>query len=150
MSTILQDADAGKGEHAKWAARIRDRNHHRVVHETGEDANAMDLKHSRKLLEKLQSKFADIEFVPDVAKAWIHKLLLPNDTEAAEGLVDLQLIESNGEAHYLGEKSHILGRVPRRFQVARIFADIPRDKDDLLRKIRSFSLEEFRTLGGRS
>src|SRR5439155_6047003 len=57
MAAILRDANAGQGEHGKWAARIRDRSHHRIVHETGEDANAMDLAHSKRLLEKLQKEF---------------------------------------------------------------------------------------------
>jgi hypothetical protein len=77
MATILRDADAGNGEHAVWAARIRDREHHRVVHETGEDANAMDLTHSDKVLVKLRQQFPKIEFISDVASASIHKLLYP-------------------------------------------------------------------------
>ncbi len=149
MAAILLDAGKNEDGHAKWARRIRDRNHHRVVHETGEDANAMDLKHSVSLLDKLQKEFPEIEFVPDVAKASIHKLLLPEDTESA-GLIALPLIEPNGDRRYLGERSHILRRIPRRFQVARIFADVGRDKVDLLRRIRSFALDEFRKLGGQS
>ncbi len=150
MATILRDAETGKGGQAKWAARIRDRNHHRVVHETGEDANAMDLKHSGSLLEKLKVQYPDIDFIPDRASSSIHKLLLPEDDTEEVGLVALPLIEANGEVHYLGERSHILRRVPRRFQVARIFADVSRDNEDLLRKIRSFALDEYRKLGGRS
>ncbi len=149
MAAILHDAEMGIGGPAKWAVRIRDRNHHRVVHETGEDANAMDLAHSKKLLEKLRAEFPKIEFVPDEAAAWIHKLLLPEDAEGA-GWIALALIEKNGEARYLGSRSHILRRVPRRFQVARIFADIGRDDEALLHKIRSFALDEFRRLGGQS
>ncbi len=149
MATILHDAETGKGEQAKWAVRIRDRNHHRVVHETGEDANAMDLRHSGRLLENLRENFPMVDFVPDVASATIHKLLLPEDTEAT-GLVALPLIEPSGESHYLGARSHILRRTPRRFQVARIFADIGRDNVDLLRTIRSFALDEFLKLGGQS
>jgi hypothetical protein len=148
MAMILHDAETGQGEHAKWAARIRDRNHHRVVHETGEDANVMDLRHSGTLLEQLKGQYPSIEFIPDRASSAIHKLLLPEDQEEA-GLVALPLIESSGEARYLGERSHILKRVPRRFQVARIFADISRDNNALLRTIRSFALGEYRKLGGR-
>ncbi|HLN31508.1 MAG TPA: HD domain-containing protein [Gemmataceae bacterium] len=149
MATILQEAEKGQGGHGKWAARIRDRNHHRVVHETGEDANAMDLKHSGKLLEKLRENFPEVDFIPDVASQSIHRLLLPEDTEAT-GLVALPLIESSGESHYLGSRSHILRRIPRRFQVARIFSDIARDNAELLRTIRSFALDEYRKLGGQS
>jgi hypothetical protein len=150
MATILRDADTGNGPQAKWAIRIRDRNHHRVVHETGEDANAMELKYSGKLLEMLKAEFPNIDFIPDRASSSIHKLLLPEDDTEEAGLVALPLIESNGEVHYLGERSHILRRVPRRFQVARIFADVPRDNENLLNRIRSFALGEYRKLGGRS
>ena len=148
-ATLLQDADVGHGGAAKWAVRIRDRNHHRIVHETGEDANAMDLAHSKKLLEKLREKFPKIDFIHDEAAAWIHKLLLPEDTEST-GWVSLSLIESNGEARYLGSRSHILRRVPRRFQVARIFADLGRGQEKPLRTIQSFALDEYRKLGGQS
>lgn len=149
MAAILHDAETGTGPQAKWAARIRDRHHHRWVHETGEDAGAMDLKHSGRLFEKLRQQFAEVDFVYDVAKASIHKLLLPEDPESG-GLVALPLIERTGEADYLGARSHILRRIPKRFQVARIFANIDRDNEVLLRTIRSFAHDEYRKLGGQS
>ncbi len=149
MANILQDAETGTETTKKWAVRIRDRHHHLVVHETGEDASAMDLVHSGQLLEKLRAEFPRIEFLPDEAAAWIHKLLLPEDTERANW-VALAVIEKNGESRYLGSRSHILRRVPRRFQVARIFADVERDDEALIRKIRSFALGEYRRLGGQS
>lgn len=149
MATIIQDAKRNDGHFAKWAARIRDRSHHRVVHETGEDANAMDLRHSGSLLDALKTEFPNVEFVPDVAKSSIHKLLLPDDAESA-GLIALPLIEPSGDRRYLGERSHILRRVPRRFQIARIFADVGRDNEKLLRTIRTFAIDQFRKLGGQS
>ncbi len=149
MAKILHDAETGIGGQAKWAVRIRDRNHHRVVHETGEDAGAMDLKHSGRLLEKLREKFPTVDFVFDVATGWIHKLLLPEDPEAT-GWEALPLIEPSGQSHYLGARSHILRRIPKRFQVARVFADIGRNNEDLLRTIRSFAHDEYRKLGGQS
>jgi hypothetical protein len=149
MAAILNDADKGNGPQAKWAARIRDRQHHRRVHETGEEAGALDLKQSGALLERLRQKFPNIDFVADVAKASIHRLLLPEDRELA-GFVVLPLIEPSGESHYLGARSHILRRIPKGFQVARIFADVGRDNEDLLRRIRSFAHDEYRKLGGQS
>jgi hypothetical protein len=149
MAMILQDADKGVGGQAKWAARIRDRNHHRYVHETGEDAKALDLKHSERLFEMLKGKYPDVDFIFDVAKPTIHKLLLPDDTELGE-FVALPLIEPSGDTSYVGHRSHILRNVPRRFQVARIFAGIGRDKKDMIRTIRSFALDEYRKLGGQS
>src|SRR5687768_6761823 len=82
MTSIINDADAGTGGAAKWARRIRDRNHHRIVHETGEDASAMDLRHSGRLLAGLQQRFPNVEFIHDVARKSIHDLLLPEDTDA--------------------------------------------------------------------
>ena len=151
MAMIFQDADKGLEGPRKWAIRIRDRNHHRCVHETGEDANAMDLKHSEHLFEILKAKYPDVDFIFDVPKPapTVHKLLLPEDAEAG-AFVALPLIEPSGEISYVGRRSHILRRVPRRFQVARIFADIRRDKQDLIRTIRSFALKEYRKLGGQS
>jgi HD superfamily phosphohydrolase len=149
MAAIFRDAESEQGPQTKWAMRIRDRHHHRMVHETGEDANAMDLAHSKRLLDKLKNEFPKVDFIPDEAAAWIHKLLLPDDTDGG-GWVALPLIEKNGEARYLGSRSHILRRVPRRFQVARIFADIARDDEIQLRKIRAFASDEYRRLGGQS
>jgi uncharacterized protein len=149
MAAILDDAETDNGPQAKWAARIRDRRHHRRIHETGEDAGAMDLKHSGQLLEMLRQKFPDIDFIADVATASIHKLLLPEDRELA-GFVALPLIEPSGEFHYVGARSHILRRIPKGFQVARIFADMDRDRGELLRTIRSFAHDEYRKLGGQS
>ncbi len=146
MATILRDTETG-GTGAKWAMRIRDRNHHRVVHQTGEDANAMDLKHSGRLMDRLREEFPTTDFIFDVASASIHKLLLPDDAEAT-GLIALPLIEPSGQSHYLGARSHILRRTPRRFQVARIFADVDRSNEDLLGTIRSFARDQYRKLGG--
>lgn len=149
MAAIMQDAAKRNGEEGHWARRIRDRNHHRVVYETGEDASAMDLRHAGVVVEKLRARFPEVEFLDDVAKASIHKLLLPEDADDRD-LIALPLLEANGERRYLGERSHILRRIPRKFQVVRVFADVGRDNEKLLRQIRSFASDEFRKLGGQA
>jgi HD superfamily phosphohydrolase len=113
MATMLRDAEEGTDTAAPWAQRIRDRRHHRVIHETGEDANAMDLRNSNKVYEKLQVKFPDLEFYWDkpARPVSIHKLLVPEDTEET-GKVIVPLIGPRGEISYVGERSHILRRVP--------------------------------------
>jgi HD superfamily phosphohydrolase len=148
MAEILRDADQGQGDHSQWAARVRDRRHHRVVHETGEDANAMDLRYSGELFEALKKKYGDLDFYWDRASASIHKLLGPDDPEEA-GLVLLPLVGFGGGRSYVGERSHILRRVPRRFQVARIFCDLGREQKELQHNIVAFASEEYRRLGGR-
>src|SRR5262249_39607150 len=125
IAAILRDADEGTESAAPWARRIRDRRHHRMVHDTGEDASAMDLRNSNKVYELLQSKFNGIDFYWDKPNrpVAIHKLLIPEDAEE-KGKVVLRLIGPRGEIDYVGDRSHILRRVPRQFQVARIFCDL--------------------------
>lgn len=148
MAMILEDADAGTTDGSQWARRIRDREHHRVVHETGEDANYMDLKHSEQLIKIMKQRYPHADLVFDVAKSSIHKLLLPNDTDRGE-YVALAVSDHGGETSYLGRRSHILRWVPRSFQIARIFADAGGDKE-LFRSMRSFARNEYLKLGGLS
>lgn len=149
LSLIMKDADEGTKECADWARRIRDRRHHREVHDTGEDANAMDLRRSNEVFEKLKLKFHNLNFFWDkpVRPVSIHKLLTPEDMDDT-GLVRFPLTGPAGVISYVGERSHILRRVPRRFQVARIFCDIDRSQEDLRRKVVEYAQDEFRKLPG--
>jgi hypothetical protein len=70
----------------------------------------------------------------DLAAVSIHKLLLPDDKEET-GYVQFCVVEKDGSADLLGERSPILRKIPRWFQVARIFADIGGGKGPLQREI---------------
>lgn len=128
MAAIMADA-VKEGEPAqRWASRIISREHHRVVFETGEDADAMELLYARKIFERIKDAYSDREFLLDIVDdATIHKLLVPGD-KVDNGLVQLQVIDRDGTANLLGQKSHILGKVPRWFQIARIFCDLTREQ----------------------
>jgi len=147
MAILIKDAEDGTTECAGWARRICDRNHHRLIHETGEDANAMDLRHSGEVYGKLRTKFQELDFYWDKASASIHKLLVPED-DNEEGLVILPLIGSSGEIGYVGERSHILRRIRHRFHVARVFCALDRNQEDLRKEVVKYAQDEFRLLPG--
>jgi hypothetical protein len=149
LADIFRDADTGEGPVRQWAQRIQDRRHHRLVHETGEDANAMDLRYSAQLLEDLRHRFPDRDFIHDLAAPTIHKLLLPDD-QSEQGLILLPLVDAEGRREgYVGERSHILRRVPRKFQVARIFCDLKPGEASVPAEIPDFAAQGYRKLGGR-
>jgi len=124
MAEILADADREGEPQQPWARRIRDRNHHREVFSTDEDAGAAEIRKVKAAFEKVRTECPGTDFRWDISDVSIHKLLLPDDKNQ-EQLVEFFVVERDGTASPLGERSHILRRIPRWFQVARIFADVP-------------------------
>jgi uncharacterized protein len=147
MAQIFQDAARGEGDRGKWAQRICNRSHHRVAHETGANATAMDLRRSEDVLEALRRRYPDREFIPDVARARIHKLLVPEDEDERDR-VTLTLVSSDGMTRQVGEESQILRRTPRWYQCARIFVDVTREQTALRDEIRAAATREWRDRGG--
>ena len=123
MSEIVGAADDPAALGHAWAARIRDRRHHRMVLETGEVAGALSLRFAREVLDELKRTYPDCDFQFDRASPSIHKLLI-GDEKDAEGLAELQTIGPHGVLGLAGEKSLVLHSIPRDFQVARIFCDL--------------------------
>lgn len=133
-ATIIADADKTGEPYQPWAVRIRDRRHHRLVFESDEDAGASQIKKVRTTLERVQAEHTGVDFRWDVAEVSIHKLLLPEDKDE-KGYVPFCVIDTDGRADLLGERSPILRKIPRWFQVARVFADLGRDQKPLQREI---------------
>jgi HD superfamily phosphohydrolase len=134
MAEILRDADRRGEPFQRWAERIRDRRHHRLVYETDVDAGAMEILKVEKVFGKIKGDFPDIDFLWDQADVSIHKLLLPEDREP-RGYVQFSVIDKDGTADPLGQRSPVLRRIPRWFQVARLFADLGREQKLLQREI---------------
>ncbi len=136
ISAIAEDADRTGQPFQPWAERIRDRRHHRQVYETDEDAGAADIKKVGSVLEKIKKEYPGTEFLldrPDKPVS-IHKLLLPDDP-MPEDYVAFTVIDTDGSADLLSSRSPVLRKIPRWFQVARIFADLGRDQKELQREI---------------
>jgi len=84
--------------------------------------------------ERIQSENEDVNFLWDLAQVSIHKLLLPDDKEEGD-FVQFYVIDRDGREDLIGERSPILRKIPRWFQVFRIFADLGHDQKPLLQEI---------------
>lgn len=124
MHRIFEDAVGGEPDRKKWAERIVGRKHHRLVHETGAAARGVDKANSIRLYQALKQKFDPIEFVHDNdMKAWIHKILKPDEDAEVASWVDLKIIDRDGSVHQVGNESQVLRSIPREFMCPRIFVD---------------------------
>ena len=149
MASILHDARQSSGERAKWARRIFERNHHRAIHETGEKANYKDIDALKHLMKSMKERFPDVELIDDVCDVSIHRLAIPEDTDAT-GKVRMRLLGPVGSIiGDVGEQSQVLATIPREFQCGRIYADIA-GNGALGSEMRQFAKEKWTRLGGRS
>jgi len=134
MTEIIRDADREGEPWQKWARRIRDRQHHRLVYESDEDAGASLIRKVERAIVRIRDEHPDIEFLLDIADVSIHKLLLPEDKDE-KPYVSFSMIDTDGTIDLLGKRSPILRKIPRWFQVARIFADLNREQKPLQREL---------------
>lgn len=118
---ILKDA-GGDGPRAAWARRIVDRNHHRVVYETGDNADHGKLQVAKRILKSLEARYDGIDFYLDDSPVSIYKLSIPGDQEEQQ-VENLYLIGRNGTRTLLAHESAIISKVPKRVRTVRIFAD---------------------------
>lgn len=144
---IFADANGEDGEKKKWASRIANREHHKKVFETGVNLNASGLGYFKTLVGRVKAKFGDVDFLEDTCNAAIHKILTPDD-HSSEGLVRLSLKISKDVFREIGDVSQIFQKIPRRFQQARIFADLKGKPITLKNEIETYASTEWRNLGG--
>ncbi len=121
LNDIAKDAET-KNQRHQWARRIITRTHHKVVYETGDNADLIQLKKVKRILETLRSKFVSIDFYLDDNAKGIHKLTVhgQQDEQRAE---DFFLIEKDGTAKLITEQSAVLEKIPATFRTVRIYAD---------------------------
>ena len=127
MSDIIQDArgKVGNGDRQNYARRILKRNHHHVVYETGNRADARDMRIAIEVGKKLRQKYATVDFILDRdARGTVHKFYVKGD----EKLGDEFPIHDTVSDRYLrlSEESSIFEKIPRSFHVIRIYADVPK------------------------
>lgn len=146
-SRILADAVNGNAERKKWANRIANREHHKMIFETGLNLNASGLNHFKTLTTNIKGRFNTLDFLEDISKATIHKILTPDDQEDT-GLVRLCLKVSTGTYREIGDESQIFQKIPRRFQQGRIFVDLKDQPEELRREVETYATTEWRNLGG--
>jgi uncharacterized protein len=124
MSVMMEiRKDAGKGgPRQHWARRITERQHHRVVHETGDNADHAKLQRAKRILRQLQGSFASADFYLDDSPVSIYKLSIPGEQEEPQ-VQHLYIKERNGNLTLLAHESAIISKIPKRVRTVRIFAD---------------------------
>lgn len=122
IARIFRDAESGDGEARRWAGRIRNRDHDKLVFETGFNANAEDLRRASERHRHLEGAHPDRSFLYLVSDGKIHDLLTESDT-SEQGLVRLMLKSQTGSTQPIAFGSQILNRIPHRFQCARVFVE---------------------------
>lgn len=122
---VQMDTDS-KSENARslLARRITTRQHHKVVYESGDSADAIRLSKMKRVFETLKKEFRQIDFFLDDAKGSIHKLTTPGSQEEREAFY---LVDKNGALSLITEESAILEKIPHEFRTVRIYADADSD-----------------------
>lgn len=145
MSQIYEDANLGdnNSDRCKLAKRILERKHHRVVYEDGNHADAKDRKIAVKVDGELRKKYSDVDFILDVnASGNVHKFYVKGDEKEGEEFSVYDAV--GGRYHVLSEQSRIFERIPKCFNVVRIYADVEKVHLNEFRGFASQKAEELR------
>lgn len=135
ISDIIQDAktQVDDGDRQKYARRIRERKHHRVIYETDNNADAKEMRIAVGIERKFRQKHPDVDFILDrQARGALHKFYVEGDEKMGDEFPIYDTI--SGRYTGLSEESRIFEKVPRTFHVIRIYADVPKDRLMELRK----------------
>jgi HD superfamily phosphohydrolase len=113
------DAKDVTTEHGRWAVRLTTRQHHRLVFESGMEADAKDIKRAGALLKDIQKEFPNTELLLLTPKGSIYKLYVHGD-EIDQETSSLQILNKDETWQDVTEASQILGKMSRRFRCIRI------------------------------
>jgi HD superfamily phosphohydrolase len=144
MSQTYSDSspEHDDSERHRLARRILEREHHRVVYEVGNHADSKDKKTAFRVKEALEKKFPDVNFILDVdASGTVHKFYVKGDEDEGEEFFVYDTV--CGRYHPLSEQSRIFEKVPKGFNVVRIYADVERA---CLPEFRSFASQTAKDL----
>jgi uncharacterized protein len=128
MSDIIRDArEGGENPRGQYARRIVGRRHHHAIYETDNHADAKDVKITLAVEKKLRSNYPDVDFILDgEAKNTVHKFFVEDDEQYGDEFPILDTISNRFSR--LSEQSDIFRKLPRRFHVLRIYADVPKQE----------------------
>lgn len=121
MAEIRKDAKLDV-ESKPWAERILERRHHRVVYETGDNADYAHLQLAKRILRRLKELFEGLDFYLDDSPVSIYKLSIP-DEQGEPQVENLYIKERNGALKLLTSDSAIVAKIPKKVRTVRIFAD---------------------------
>jgi uncharacterized protein len=141
MVKIMDLKDRTDSPGYKWAHRIVNRNHHRDIFSLDEKDGTIALKKATTTLREIRSRHPNTEFLEDFpGTVTIHKIATTSDHD--EGKIDFPMIDG-GRRDSLGERSQILDKLPSKFRIGYIFADVPNKttKETLAKECRTIFRE---------
>ncbi|MDD2422389.1 MAG: hypothetical protein PHU78_09675, partial [Heliobacteriaceae bacterium] len=111
------------------ANKIYCRQHHSVIYESSEFADARMLRVSKEVFNHLSKNNSRYNFILDEkARGSIHKFFVPGEHDDG---VELKVIHKHHKHTLITEESSILGKIPKLFHVIRIYVD-EKDQDKLI------------------
>jgi HD superfamily phosphohydrolase len=147
LARIMVDAKSDEKPGSRWAKRIAQRRHHKVVFEPGiHIVGGHDLTLVPKVLKDLQDTYDGTDFFVDAPKKpiRIHKLLMPN--EEADAGVDMMLVSAAGDRKPIVRASQIFSTIPKSFRQIRIFGDV--DSKGKRKEMSQFAAAKWAAYGG--
>lgn len=116
------------GERSELARRIIERNHHKLVYETGDSADVLKMKRTKTAFQAVKAEFPDVDLIIDVGETSIHKQIVPSDDKDDADWDPLYLADKDGAAPKpIGAESRLLSVIPKRFRNVRVFASSSAD-----------------------
>ena len=137
MTAMIRDAENGAGnlKRQQLARRILNRQHHRVVYGTSDHADARDVTRAFKVKKALEDQYPNVEFLIDLeASGNIHKFFVKGDDDSGEEFPIYDAV--SGSYRGLSEESPIIAKLPKRFKVVRVYADVAKES---LQQYREFA-----------
>lgn len=112
---------------AYFAKRILERNHPKVVFQTGDFANAKALDEARRVAKALKEEYTDVYiYLDEMGKkpVAIHKFEVPDGDDLDFKGAEFMVIDKVGQEKLVTADSKVLSRIPRGFRCLRLFADV--------------------------
>jgi hypothetical protein len=108
---------------SELAKRIVERNHHRMIYETGDSADVLTMKKTKTAFQNLKAQFPDVDLIIDVGETSIHKQIVPSDDKEDSAWDPLYIADKDGGTpRAIGAESRLLSVIPKRFRNVRVFA----------------------------
>jgi uncharacterized protein len=111
------------GVRSELGRRIVERDHHRMVYETGDSADVLTMKKTKTAFQNLKNDFKDVDLIIDVGETSIHKQIVPSDDNDDSAWDPLYVADRDGGTpRAIGAESRLLSVIPKRFRNVRVFA----------------------------
>jgi len=145
MTAMVRDAYEGAGgpKRQRLAQRILERQHHRVVYGTSDHADARDVTRAIRVKNSLEARYPDVDFLIDAgASGNIHKFYVRGDEDLGEEFPIYDAVSATYGG--LSDESPIIAKLPKRFKVVRIYADVAKES---LQGYREFAASKAKEIG---